>query len=97
MLRARVVNEDDEPRDWRVECRSADRESFGAAYGTLPAGDEHELALVGQLYDEQREVYVESESGALSEPWRPTECQRLFATVRIADGTPGLETECREE
>jgi hypothetical protein len=96
VLRARVVNEDDRPREWRVESRSADRESVGAAWGTLPAGDEHELALSGPLFDERREVYAESAGGAVSERWRPTECRRLFADVRIADGNPTLATECRE-
>lgn len=97
VLGARVVNEDDEPREWRVESRSEGRESFAAASGTVPPGDEHELELVGLLYDERREVHVESDSGSRSEPWRPTECRRLFADVGIVDGDPGLETECREE
>lgn len=96
VLRARVVNEDDEPREWRVESRSADRESVAAASGTLPADEETELELSGQLFDEQREAFVESDGGARSERWDPTECRRLFADVRIADGNPSLETECRE-
>lgn len=97
ILRARVVNEDDEPRAWRVESRSEDRESAGAAWATLPAGEEWELELSGRLFDEQREVYVESDGGSVSKPWRPTECRRLFADVAIVGGNPSLETECREE
>jgi hypothetical protein len=87
-LRARVVNEDDEPREWRVESRSTDRESVAAASGTLPAGGETELALSGHRFEERREVCVESEAGAVSEPWRPADCRRLFADVTIVDGTP---------
>lgn len=97
ILRGRVVNEDDEPREWRVECRSRDRESVGAAWATVPAGDSWAFELRGRLFDEQREVYAESEGGAVSEPWRPTECRRLFAAVTISGGNPQLETDCREE
>lgn len=96
-LRARVVNEDDEPREWRVESRSTDRDSVAAASGTLPAGGETELALSGRRLDERREVLVESDAGAVSEPWRPSDCRRLFADVTIADGTPDVRTECRAE
>jgi len=95
-LGARVVNEDDEPREWRVESRSADRESVAAASGTLPAGGETELELSGRRFDERRAVYVESEGGAVSEPWRPAECRRLFADVTVAGGAPSVATECRE-
>lgn len=97
ILRGRVRNEDDEPRGWRVESRSQDRESVGAAWATLPAGEEWALELRGQLFDERREVYVESDNGSVAEPWRPTECRRLFAGVNIVGGEPRLETECREQ
>lgn len=97
VLRARVANEDDEPREWRVESRSEDRESFAAASGTILPGGEHELELRGLLYDEQREIYVVSDGGSRSESWRPTECPRFFADVSIVNGNPNLETECREE
>lgn len=97
ILRARVANEDDEPREWRVESRSEDRESVAAASGTLPAGGETELELSGRRFDERREVFVESDAGAVSEPWRPADCRRLFADVSIVDGTPDVQTECRAE
>lgn len=95
-LQARVRNEDDTPREWRVESRSKDRESVAAAWGTVPAGQNHELGLSGRLFDEHREVVVESDGGEVSERWRPPECRRLFAAVSIVDGNPRLETECRE-
>lgn len=95
VLRASVRNRDDETHEWRVESRSEDRASVVAAWGTLPAGEETELALSGRLFDELREVVVESGSGAVSERWDPTECRRLAATVSIVDGTPSLTTECR--
>lgn len=97
VLSGRVVNEDDEPREWRVESRSEGRESFVAASGTVPANGEHELELSGLLHDEQREVYAKSDDGAVSEPWRPTDCRRLFAEVSISNGTPRWEPDCREE
>lgn len=96
ILRGRVVNEDDHLREWRVESRSSDRESVAAAWATVPAGESWELELRGRLFDERREVYVESEEGSVSEPWRPTECRRLFVDVSIVDGSPRLETACRE-
>jgi hypothetical protein len=97
VLRGRVVNDDDEPREWRVESRSQDRESVGAAWATIPAGESWEFELAGQLYDEQREVYAESERGSVSVPWRPTDCRQLFAEVTIENGEPSIVTECREE
>lgn len=97
ILRSRVVNEDDEPREWRVESRSQDRESVAAAWATVPAGESWELELRGQLFDEQREVYVETSGGSVAEPWRPTECRRLFAEITIVGGNPRLETQCRGE
>lgn len=97
VIRARVVNEDAEPREWRVESRSTDRQSVVAAWGTLPATDETELALSGRLFDEQREVFVESDGGAVSHRWQPTECRRLFAAVSIVDSNPSMETACRGE
>lgn len=60
------------------------------------AGEEWGLELRGGLFDERREAYVESDGGAVSEPWRPTECRRLFAVVTISGGNPQLETECHE-
>lgn len=92
-----MVNKDDEPRDWRVESRSQDRESIAAAWATVPAGESWELELGGQLFDEQREVYIESETGSVSKPWRPIECRHLFADVTIVNGKPQLATKCREE
>lgn len=96
-LRARVTNEDDDPRQWRIESRSQDRHSIAAASGTLPPGEEWELEFSGLLFDEQREVHVESEAGSVSEPWDTTECGRLFAEVAIVDGAPTLEAGCRDE
>lgn len=96
ILRGRVRNEDDAPRAWRVESRSQDRDSLGAAYATVPAGDTWEFELRGQRYNERRAVYVETERGSVTEPWRPAECPRLFAAITITDGRPRLVTECRE-
>lgn len=96
-LRATVVNEDDVPREWRVECRSRDRASVAAAYGTLPPGETTELSLLGQLFDEQREVSLDADSGEQTEPWRPTECRQLYLEGSIADGRPAFATQCREE
>lgn len=96
ILRARVRNGDDQPREWRVESRSQGRDSAAAAYGTLPAGESTEAELRGLVREETREVYVESDAGAVSEPWRPTVCRDVFADVGISDGMPRLQTECRE-
>ena len=97
VLRGRVVNRDDRPRSWRIESRSLDRRSVGAAYATVPAGASWDVELRGRLFDEEREVYAESDGGTASEPWRPTECDRLLATLTITDGNPALETECQAE
>lgn len=94
ILRGRIVNEDTEPREWRVESRSQDGQSVGAAWATVPAGESWEFELRGQLFDEQREVYVESEGGSASESWRPTDCRRLFVRVTTREKTPRVETEC---
>lgn len=96
VLRAHVTNEDSVPRDWRVACQSTDRTNVGAASGTLPAEAETELELSGRRYDEQREVVVEADRGTIAEAWRPGECRRLVAEVRIADGRPHLSTACDE-
>lgn len=95
ILRGRIANEDDQPREWRVESRSQDRESVAAAWATVPAGGSWEFELRGRLFDERREVYAESDGGAVSEPWRPVECRRLLVTVTITGGNPRLETACR--
>jgi hypothetical protein len=95
-LRARVENQDDQPREWRVEARSPGG-SVAAAYSTLPAGETTELGLAGVLRDEEVDIYVESDNGAQSQPWNPTECRSLFADVAISGGEPAFDTECREE
>ena len=86
--RRRVVNEDDQPREWRVESRTGDG-SAAAAWATVPAGEEWEFALLGQLRDERLEVYAESDDGATAAPWRPSECPRMAATVTIPAANPG--------
>lgn len=90
------MNEDDQPREWRVESRT-EGGSVAAAWATVPAGEEWEFGLLGQLRDEQLEVYAESEGGAMSAPWRPTECPRMAATVTITGGEPRLDLTCRAE
>ena len=95
-LRGLVVNEDDEPREWRLESRS-ETGSAAAAHGTIPAGEEWELGLSGTLRDEQLEVYAESDGGATTAAWRPAECRRLAVEVTISGGNPRMELECRAE
>lgn len=95
-LRARVENQDDQPRDWRVEARS-EGGSVAAAYSTLPAGETAELGLAGMLRDEEIDIYAESDNAAQSRPWNPTACRHLFADITISGGEPTVDTECREE
>lgn len=95
-LRAQIENQDDQPRDWRVEARS-EGGNVAAAYSTLPAGETTELGLAGMLRDEEIEIYAESDNGAQAQPWDPSECRDLFADVTIAGGEPSFDTECREE
>ncbi|MEF8808873.1 hypothetical protein [Natronomonas sp.] len=95
-LRARIENRDDQPREWRVEARSAGG-SVAAAFSTLPAGETTELGLGGMLRDEEIDIYATSDEGAQTQPWNPTECRDLFADVTISGGEPTFDTECREE
>ncbi|QLD86392.1 hypothetical protein HWV23_11870 [Natronomonas halophila] len=95
-LRARIENTDDQPRDWRVEARSGNG-NVAAAYSTLPAGETTDVGLMGMRRGEDIEVYAESDNGAQSQPWDPSECRRLFADVTISGGEPAVDTECREE
>jgi hypothetical protein len=95
-LRARVENQDDQPREWRVEARSPSG-SVAAAFSTLPAGETTELGLGGMLRDEEIEIYAESDDGAQTQPWDSSECRNLFADVTINGGEPTLDTQCRDE
>ncbi|MFB6177400.1 MAG: hypothetical protein ABEI99_09705 [Halobaculum sp.] len=96
VLRARVENADDQPREYTVTTRAVNPDSAASASGTLPAGETTTLALAGGRSREDREIVAESANGAVSQPWRPTDCRRLFADVVIRDGRPQMETECRE-
>ena len=95
-LRGRVINEDDEPRSWLVEARRASGSAVSAS-GTVPAGEAGEFGLSGMLRDEQLEVVAESDDGASTIQWRPTDCRGLWVTVTIADGAPRIAGDCRSE
>lgn len=95
-LRGLVGNEDDEPREWRVESRS-EGARVAAAWGTVPAGEERDFALLGQLRDEQLEVDAESDGGSTTASWRPAECRVLSVEVTISGGEPQLQLACRDE
>lgn len=94
-FRARIENQDDQSREWRVEARS-DGGNVAAAYSTLPAGETTEVGLVGRRRGEDVEIYAESDNGAQAQPWDPSECRFLFADITISGGEPSFDTECRE-
>jgi hypothetical protein len=93
-VRGRVTSEDDEPRSWLVEARTADG-SAGSAAGTIPAGEAWEFGLAGKLRDEQLEVLAESDAGASTYQWRPTDCRNLSLSVGISAGEPRISGDCR--
>lgn len=95
-LRARVTNEDDEPRSWRVEARSGGG-TVVAAWGTVSPGETVGTTLSGRLGGDPPTVYAESDAGSISAPWQPADCSRLDAVVAISDGDPQLDFECDEE